>query len=498
MTNQELMDWLLSDSAVPVTLVEVVVDIDGVDTTLYLSSAPYVTGPAEAPPNLAYLDVLGGGLPITEQVSMVGEAGLVFGDQELSNHDGQLDHWLDYVWRNKRNRQWIGDARWPRSQFRPVFDGVTDDIDPTKAVGLLNIKLRDKMQRLNSAVTEQKLGGTGTNADSVIPVPFGEVHNQSPMLENSATLTYRIAPGAVMAVDEVRDVGKNLVVLADNTTGRFSLLSGLAPQSLTASIAGMKSTAGVYSNRIAPLVRLIATEYGGAEQRFTAADLDDANLVAFDAAHPQIAGLLVTGNMTCASAITQLAASVGAQPVMSASGQLRLVQIALPAAGPVTEITTDNILCDEGGGSTMRPVERLEVMGAVTVGYCRNYTVQTNMTTSLSAEHKDLYGREWLQKTASNPAVLARYQRDANPPQRDTCLMIGVEAQNEAQRELNLRQVPRTVYQFEGTPDMLMLELGAAGRITYPRYGLDAGRDCVVVMLAKNWQRRTVTVGVMV
>lgn len=498
MIDQEYLDWLQDDTATPVTLVEVVVDIDGVDTTLYLSSAPYITGPAESPPNQEYQPLLGGGLPITEQVSLSGDASLVFGDQELANYDGALDHWLEYVWRNKVNRQWTGDASWPRDRFRLVFDGFTDDIDPTKAAGLLNIKLRDKMQRLNTAVTERKLGGLGTNADTTIPVPFGEVHNMSPVLESQATLTYRIAPGAVMAIDEVRDVGKPVAVLVNNATGSFSLTSGLAPQSLTVSVAGVKSSVGVYSNRIAPLVRLIATEYGDTEQRFTVADLDTANLDAFDASHPQLVGGLVTENETCFSFIARLAGSVGAQPIMSAAGKLRLVQIALPAPGPVVEITMDNILADENGLPSLRPVERLPVLGAVKIAYCRNYTPQTNMTTSIRAEHKDLYGKQWLTKTATAKAVLARYKVSADPDQRETCLMMGVDADTEAHRELDLRSVQRTIYQLEGTPEMLALELGAAGRLTFPRWGLDAGRDCVVVLLGKNHQQRKVTVGVMV
>lgn len=493
MTDQEFTEWLLDDRSQPVTLVEVVANIDGVDTTLYLSTAPYVTGPAETPPNVAYREVLSGGLAITEQVSLTGEAGLVFGDQEVANHDGELDHWLDYIWRNKPNRQWIGDASWPRAAFRLVFDGLTDDIDPTKDAGLLNLKLRDKMQRLNTALTEVKLGGSGSNADTIVPVPFGEVHNQTPVLENPVTLTYRVAPGAVLAIDEVRDVGKPLLVQVDNASGRFSLQTGLAPQSLTASIAGVKSAAGVYSNRIAPLVRLIATEYGSADQRFSAADLDLDNLAAFDAAHPQPVGLLVSDNATCVSAITQLAASVGAQPVMSATGQLRLVQLALPAAGPVTAITVQSMR-----QGSFHPAERLTVKGAVKVAYCKNHTPQSNMTTSLPAEHKDLYSKTWLTKTATNAAVLARYNLAADPEQRETCLLVGSDAAAEAQRQLDLLGQQRTVYQFEGTPEMLTLQLGAAGRLTHPRFKLAEGRDCVVVMLAKDWQRRTVTVGVMV
>jgi hypothetical protein len=493
MTDQDFMAWLLDSDAAPVTLVEVVADINGTDATLYLSSAPYVTGPAETPPNQAYLPVLGGGLPITEQVALNGDAGLVFGDQELVNHDGSLDAWLGYVWRNKPNRQWIGDARWPRAAFRLVFDGLVDDLDPTKDRNTLNIKLRDKMQRLNAAVTEVKLGGTSPNADSIVPVPFGEVHNQSPLLENSATLTYRVGPGPLQIIDEVRDVGKPVLASVDNATGRITLQSGLAPQSLTVSVAGVKSAAGVYSNRISPLVQLIATEYGSAPQRFTAADLDAVNLAAFDAAHPQPVGLLVADNTSCFTAIKQLAASVGAQPIMSATGKLRLIQIALPASGAVTDMTVHSMR-----EKTFRPVERLEVIGAVKVAFCRNWTVQTNMTTNLPAAHKDLYATEWLTRTVSDAAVLARYKLDADPEQRETCLLVGADAQAEAQRELDLLKTQRTVYQFEGTPDMLMLELGAAGRVTYPRYSLAAGRDSVVVMLAKNWQERRVTVGVMV
>jgi hypothetical protein len=721
MTDQQFIAWLHSSDAFPVTLVEVSVDVGGTVVTRYLSSSPYVTGPAETPPNRAYQAIIDGGMPITEQVSLEGDAGLVFGDIELANHDGSLDAWAFDVWRNQPIKQWIGDARWPLSDFLLVFSGIVDDIDGTKDVSKLNIKIRDKMQRLNTAITDAKLGGTGSNADAIIPLVFGEGSNVVPLLIDSNTLTYQVHDGRVDSIEDVRDLGVPVLWTPDAANGKFTLQSGAKPAAITVSVKG-DAPGGVYSNRIAPLVQRIVTGYGEAASRFgatsqlapgsydyTAADLvsfarastatyidasgivqtaainapridylsgagqllieavatnllknseglvstyeansgvsngttlpgfanaaqfgtngtdrwayhtfatnigtqytlsffvqmddglapvigitnttgdfgivmvstfgnftptvtkvgtalyrvsatylagasnqnygvvkysgmsargfrvtgyqleagpvatsyiptaasavtraadvamqfddiDSGNLAAFDVSHPQLAGLVVSDRTNVITACQQLAASVGAQVIMSATGLLRLIQIALPAPGPITNITVHNIRTDDGGQSTFRPVERLEVKGAVKVGYCKIPLVQPSLVTDIPTAHKDLYAKEWLTKTAKDDAVLARYKLDADPAQRETCLMIGADAQAEAQRELDLRKVPRTVYQFEGTPEMLMLKLGAAGRVTYPRYGLAAGADCVVVMLAKNWAQRRVTVGVM-
>lgn len=489
MTDAQFLEWLETPSAIRMVLIEVQVNVAGQEVTRYIASRPYLTGPLEVPANTEYLPLATGGLAFTEQVSLTGEAGLSGGDIELDNADGALDSWLADVWRNRAIKVWAGDLRWARADFRLVFDGIIADIGSTDR-NSINLALRDKLQRLDTPITEAKLAGVSTNKDVTLPIPLGECHNVAPLLTNPATLEYGFL-GAVESIFEVRTNGKPVPIMVDNATGRFKLTINPLANVVTASVQG--DNAGGYAPRIAPLVQRIATGYGKASDRFTAADLDLANLAAFDAAHPQLVGLYVADRTNQAQAIQQLAASVGAQALMSRTGKLRLIQIALPATGVPVEIGPDQML--EG---SLHPAQRLAVVAAVKIGYDRNWTVQTNLTTSIPPTHADLYATEWLTETVVDEAVKARYRLTDDPPQVDTCLKTTEDARTEAARRLALHKVQRTIYEFDGEPEMMLLELGQPVVLRDERFGLQDGAPGVVVILSPSWLTGRVNVGVLV
>jgi len=120
------------------------------------------------------------------------------------------------------------------------------------------------------------------------------------------------------------------------------------------------------------------------------------------------------------------------------------------------------------------------------------------LTTSIPPEHADLYATEWLTATAVDEAVRARYRLTDDPAQIDTCLKVEVDAQAEAARRLALNKVPRAVYEFDGEPEMMLLELGRPVVLRNERFGLQDGVPGVVVLLSHNWLASRVTVGVMV
>ena len=81
--------------------------------------------------------------------------------------------------------------------------------------------------------------------------------------------------------------------------------------------------------------------------------------------------------------------------------------------------------------------------------------------------------------------------------QIDTCLKSRADARAEAARRLALNQVPRTIYEFDGEPEMMMLELGQPVTLRDERFGLQNGVSGVVVMLSRFWLTGRVTVGVL-
>ena len=495
MPDDQFLAWLQDSATVRMVLIEAQVNVAGAEVTRYIASRPYTTGPADTPANVEYLPLATGGLAFTEQVSLSGEAGLSGGDIELDNADGALDGWLVDVWSNRGIRVWSGDPAWPRGDFALVFDGIIADMAVSGRESI-NLVLRDKLQRLNTPITEAKLGGTTQNKDSVLPVPFGACTNVSPLLSDT-NLLYRFGCPIERVIGgdefgpEARYNGKPVSITPNLPGGQFRLTSNPNGAAVTVSVQG--DNVGGYAPRIAPLVQRIATGYGKAAERFTATDLDLVNLAAFDAAHPQLVGLYVVDRTNQAQAIQQLAASVGAQAIMSRTGQLRLVQVALPGLGMPVEIGPDHMR-----ERSLHPVQRLPVAAAVKIGFDQNYTVQPSLTTSIPPEHAGLYATEWLTETVTDEAVRARYRLSDDPVQIDTCLKTRADAHAEAARRLALSSVPRTIYEFDGEPEMMMLELGQAVTLTDERYGLQDGAPGVVVLLSRYWLTGRVTVGVMV
>ena len=483
-TDAQFASWLEDNSAQRVTLFKVGVNVGGVDTTRYLSNRAYGGGDVATP----YRAVVAGGLKMVESVSLVADATFSAGAIELYNVGGELDSWLDDVWVNQAITAWVGDVRWPEADFRPIFVGVVEDIDGTKKPDRLNLLLADKLKRLDASVTDEKMGAGAPNPDTLRRKVLGEVHNLTPKVKN-AIGDYEFNAGDSERLIEVRTDGRPREVTVDLATGSFKFTTAVGPGAVTCSVQGVKP-AGVYSNRIAPLIKYLVTQCGKASSRFVDSDLDLAGLAAFDASHPQAVGLDVAERMNVIEACHQLAGSVGAQMLPSRGGLLRLVQIAFPSSA-ATEIRASRQV-----DRTIQLVAQTEVKASITLGYCRNHTPQPNLQTLLPDSHKELFANEWLTVTSSDPAVLAAYKLDAAPAQENTCLQVTAEAQAEADRRRDIFKVKRKTYQFEGTPGNMLLELGQPVKLFSNRYNLIAGKVGVVTYLAPDWDNFHVTVQV--
>ena len=371
---------------IPCILVEVIASIAGVDTTLYLSTKGYVSGAADTPANTVYMPAIAGGVQVTEEISLDGNAAMSYGDIELYNVSGERDAWLDYVWSNRTVKVYKGNLGAARSTFSLLFDGVVDDIGSSSR-DRINLKIRDKLQRLNCPVSDAKLGGITANTDVVLPLVFGEVCNITPLLTNPATLEYQVHNGAIESIIEVRDNGVTITTFTANlTTGKFVLTAAPAG-AITCSIQGDKPT--TYANTISLLIQRLATAYGKATTRFISADLDTTNLATFESAHTQAVGTYLSGRENIITVMQDLAASVGAQVVITRAGKLALLQIAFPPSGTATALTNVDMV-----QSSLHIVRRMPVKSSVKLGFCKNWTVQTNLQTGIPESSKNLLNTE--------------------------------------------------------------------------------------------------------
>lgn len=486
MTEEEFENWLLSDSAIKTILVETSASISGVETPVYLSNRAYTS---EA--SLTYDTCIVSTVTFTEGLSLDLSASIGRGDTEIRNNNGDKDSWYTYVW---HSRPWVvkvGDPQWAYADFRTIFSGVIAGSPVSSNRNNIIFRLLNKLDNLNNPVTELKLGGTTPNADEVIPVILGEVHNMEPLLIDN-NQTYQVHSGSIEDIIEVRDNGDPRSDITENlSAGTFVVADYDVVNQLTVSVQG-KKTGGVYRNDISSLVQILATEYGTPALRFTVGDLDLPNLSAFSAAHPQPVGVKATTEGVLSTA-QELAASVGAQVVTSSQGKLRLIQLSIPSSGG-RAIGLSDIEFD-----SFKIAERTRVRGAVKLAYCKNYTPQdpASLARGLPSSSANLFKDEWLTHTESDLAVTALYRLTEEPEQETTLLLKKSDAVAEATRRLNLWKVQRTVYEMVLRPNFLTLELGDTVRLTFPRYGLDLGKSGIVLNISRDWFRGRVVVQVL-
>lgn len=481
--------WSKDPAAVRVVLIEVdYLEGGSVQKTRFLSTKAYTTSPTDSPANQYYEPIVKTGLKFTEQLSLEGDGGLSGGDIEIQNATGERDSWLNDIWDNQSVRAYIGDVRWARTEFEMIFNGVVSSFG-SKSMDTLNIILKDKLQRLNTPVTDQKIG-VGQNADEIYSLTFGEASNVTPNITNAAELEYEIHNGAVEDIFDVRDNGKKVSFAEYLATGKFRLIRSPAG-TITCSVQGDKG-GNIYRNTIAALVERIVTGFGQADSRFTTGDIDTANFASFASNFTQPVGAYADGRTNVLSLCRNLASSVGAQLVMSRTGKLRLIQLTAPTNG--VAVGENQMIV-----KSLKIKERPFVKAAVMLGFNKNWTVQENLLTTIPEEHKKLYATEWLTATAASTQVQSTYKLNAAPVQVDTMLLRRTDAQAEAQRRLNLWSVPRTIFEFEATNELLgQLELGTAITLTHKRFGLEAGKPGTVVSLTHDWLTGRMVVGVLV
>jgi hypothetical protein len=413
-----------------------------------------------------------------------------------------------------------------------IFNGTVSDIDSRDRT-TINIRLADKLQKLNFPLTSNKLGtygtwsGTQTNQDAILPLVFGEVFNVAPLLANPAQLEYVVSDSTINSLIEVRDNG--IPVSASTTkvydqvnyvsTGYFKpavtpagaitcsvqgdarnidLTTGALNTAVKTTINDTETT--TYKNTVAHIIALIVTQYG--PNKFTAAELDLPLLNGFATEVPHPVGIYVTDNSTVLTVCQELASSIGAQVYVNRLGKLQLLRIFEPGtytpatlpASSVTAITDSDII-----HHSFHVVNRVPYKSAVTIRYAKNWNVQSNLVTAIYPEDKSSMATEYLTKTYPPLGGNSFYLEPGTSDYvKDTLLLKGTDAQLEANRLGSLHGIQRTIYGFKGTSKCLGLVLGQLVNITHNRFGLSSGANGQVVSISPDWLNGQVSVEVLI
>jgi hypothetical protein len=515
--------WLETPNIVRIALVQAQAIVGGVLTTRYISTHSVIVD------GIDYLPIIRGTISIDESISTSYAASISYGDIELANNNGEYDSWLDDIWGNKSIRIYIGELPQPGAtsvigDFELVFDGMLDDID-SKSRSSLNLKLRDKLEKLNTSVSEALLGNyyhgqivaetvaLNQYRNSLKPLCFGEVHNITPLLTDPSMLEYMVNLEGVEQVIEVRDSGVPVPFTTIGATlqlpaGSFRLLRS-PTGTVTCSVQGMKRKIldnynysneylNTAANAIATIIKLFGNQTGNYVDFEYVLDnyITDSDILldmpSFSTLGTQAIGLYLTDRVNVLTICQDLAKSCGLILTTTRLGTLRLVELDVPTTASINITESDMLL------NTLAISQRLEVIAGVRLGYAKNWTVQANLLTSIPQQHKDMYATEWLESTQSDSVVANNYSTTIAPALEYSYLIDKAQADTVSLKKLNLFKTKRKIITMTCTAKMLSVQVGDAVRVTAARFGLSGGALGRVVSTKPNWLRGTIEIGVLI
>jgi hypothetical protein len=496
--------WLETPNIVRIALVQI-----GTSTTRYVSTHGVTVD------GIQYLPIIKGDITIDESISTNYSASISYGDIELANNNGEYDSWLNDIWVNKSVKVYIGSYPAPGTtsvlaDYELIFDGIVSDID-SKNRTQLNIKIRDKLEKLNTSISEDLLGnyyqGSVLADNAVIqnqyknnlkPLVFGEVHNTTPLLTDPSMLEYMANATAVEQIIEVRDNGVPVPFTVVGTipipAGSFRLVSGAPRGTLTCSVQGIKQTVNItagttsatYTNTASNTIATILKLYG---QTLAYSEIDAAS---FAANGSQAVGVYVSDRVNVLSLCQEIAKNCGLILTTTRSGKVKLVDLTIPTSASTIITESDFLL------NSLQLSEKLSVVAGVKLGYAKNWTIQTNISTGIPEEHKSLYATEWLESRQKDDAVKTAYGVTIEPALEPSYLIDKTQADAVALKKLTLFKTPREIFTMTCTARLLSLQVGDPVILASQRFGLNSGALGLVVSTKPNWLRGTIEIGVLV
>ena len=462
---------------------------------LYYSDHGFVTEPGDSPANQYFEPRVVSALNFERhlfQRGLIGGRSIPnFGEIVLANADGGLDGFLEYGWDDRRVQVLLGGDDFVYGDFGLVFDGTAEQIEITDDV--VTVRLRDWQHKLNKPVQGALYAGTGgdeggTDLTGVRkPLAFGRVLNVRPVMVDPGAGRYQAHDGAIDDVDAVYVGGIAYTKIAgtpaanqyaaDTATGFVTVGGAPLTEQVTCDVKGAKP-GGTYLTSVADIVEEIVTSQGGLD----AGDLDSTSFTALNTANGSIVGIYFdgAGNKTVLEVLDELVASIGGYYGFDRSGKFEVGRLEAPGGTPAATFTNVEIL-EIDRQATALPVHR------VRLGYQPNWTVQVEfqLNGGATAGRRAFTARDFRHVTAEDGSVLTKHPL-AGDLEVKTLLDASAAASAEASRLLGLYKADRDLFRVRVKTQPFALELADTVRLTYPRFGLDAGKDCGVIGLVED------------
>lgn len=469
--------WLKASSKERVVLVEAKAWSGGAEVTRYFSNRGFTSEPADTPASTAYPDILLAVPSIRGVLAEVftGRSIVSFGDIVIDNSSGVRDSWLLDSWDGRDVRLYLGDASWPKSDYRLVFFGSIEDISAS-GNRQLTLRVRDRQHLLEVPLQTARIAGTGPAKDERIPVAYGEVKNVKPKLIDPATRKYQWHDGQVQSVDAVYDNGVAIATYTADLTAGTITLTAAATGTITLDGKGSK-TGGTYVNKIADIAQRIITE----RSQIVVGDIDTASVTALNADAPGVAGVYIdSDSATVLSTLDFVLGAAGAYYVIDRLGKVSVGLFKVPAGTPVVSLTDDDFALN--GLSLLK---RINPLKSVRVGYARFYsTAEYGGAAGLTESQRQRFSMEYLVAFASTGATNFLLALDGDVA--GTPYVSASDAGTEATRRATLWGSLRRVFKIQSFLAAQQVKLGDTISLDFSRYGLSGGVLARVVGMVES------------
>jgi len=439
-----------------------------------------------------------------------GRSRVGYGELILNNADGGLDSFIDYGLDSRELVIRVGDPftdAYPAG-FTTILRGSMTQ--PEVSATRVRIPVRDRQYLIPKESNLTRYAGTNVLPAGVegvedlagLPKPqlWGKVYNVTPVLVNSSRLIFQVKNGAISDVPAAYDRGSALTKGANYSSqadmetnapsagnyrvwpagGMFRLgssLTGLLTCDVTEGATAADRTA-------AQVFKALLTTLGGV----SVSDISASDLTDLDAANSAEIGVYASvalekdeqGNLDpepIRTLLDYVARSVGAWWATDISGLFRIKRLEAPSGSPVVDLSADNVIAFDRV-ATQDPGNGIPAYRAL-VRCVPNWTPQTSdLASGVTAARRGILAQPYQTATATDTATLTKHPNASvlDVPALFATLADGT---TEAARLLALYGVRRDRIEARvnlTTDEQAALDLGAVVRLTYPRYGYDAGK----------------------
>lgn len=405
------------------------------------------------------------------------------GDITILNGDGSLDDFLEEQWDSGTVTVKVGAAGYKYTDFEVIFKGVADGI--TWDEDRINVRIRDRGKIFDRAIQQDHYTGIGgcTACLNLIgkprPLCFGKVFNISPPLVDVNNQVYQVHNGSIEAIDAVYFSGlqatEGVDYTVDLSTGTFTLL--VNPNgTVTCDVRGDNSGTG-YISTVADIIERIATDFGNIS-------VDDLDLVSFaniNSLNSSDVGIWTgTTDVNIKSVLDFLLESVG--------GWWRFTRLDKLQLGIFRESSNTVLGIDETDIIKIRRVSTPLHSWRSSINYAKNWTIlnRDRLAGAVTDDAANFFGEEY--RSVITPTFGEVTENLLSSERYITSLLISYDS---ALAEVNRQQdlfgtSGRSIYEVTLGGLLFNDVIGSGIFLSYPRFGLDAGRNFVVIGSSEN------------